>query len=70
MAKLFEPFFTTKREIGTGLGLWICKGIVEKHHGTIRVKSSTSPGKSWTAFSVFFPLAQMAPLVEEDKHAA
>ncbi len=55
-SKLFEPFFTTKKEVGTGLGLWVCKSIVEKHQGSIRVKSATASGKSWTAFSVFLPL--------------
>ena len=54
--KLFEPFFTTKRDVGTGLGLWVCKGIVENHRGQIRVKSSAEPGRSWTVFSVFLPL--------------
>jgi PAS domain S-box-containing protein len=53
--ELFEPFFTTKKEVGTGLGLWLCKGIVERHRGSIRVKSSTAPGNSWTVFSVFLP---------------
>jgi len=54
-SELFEPFFTTKKEVGTGLGLWLCKGIVERHRGSIRLKSSTAPGKSWTVFSVFVP---------------
>ncbi len=54
-SELFEPFFTTKKEVGTGLGLWLCKGIVERHRGSIRLKSSTAPGKSWTVFSVFIP---------------
>ena len=56
LARVFEPFFTTKRDVGTGLGLWICKNIIESHQGTIRGRSSTKPGKSWTAFSVFMPL--------------
>lgn len=51
-SRLFEPFFTTKREVGTGLGLWVCKNIVERHHGSIRVKSSTRAGRSWTVFSI------------------
>jgi PAS domain S-box-containing protein len=54
-SKLFEPFFTTKKDVGTGLGLWVCANIVKRHHGSIRVKSSTTPGRSWTAFSVFLP---------------
>lgn len=54
-ARLFEPFFTTKKDVGTGLGLWVCKGIVENHGGSLRMKSSTTPGQSWTVFSVFLP---------------
>jgi PAS domain S-box-containing protein len=54
-AKLFEPFFTTKKDVGTGLGLWVCTNIVKRHHGSIRMKSSTTPGRSWTVFSVFLP---------------
>jgi signal transduction histidine kinase len=53
--KLFEPFFTTKKDVGTGLGLWVCTNIVKRHHGSIRVRSSTAPGQSWTVFSVFLP---------------
>jgi signal transduction histidine kinase len=52
---LFEPFFTTKGEKGTGLGLWVCKGIVQKHNGTIAFRSmpkSLAPG---SVFSVFIP---------------
>jgi signal transduction histidine kinase len=56
--KLFEPFFTTKKDVGTGLGLWVCTNIVKRHHGSIRVKSSTAPGQSWTVFSVFLPSLQ------------
>jgi PAS domain S-box-containing protein len=57
-SKLFEPFFTTKNDVGTGLGLWVCANIVQKHNGSIRVKSNTSPGRSWTVFSVFLPIGQ------------
>jgi signal transduction histidine kinase len=65
-AQLFEPFFTTKKEVGTGLGLWVCKSIVEKHHGTIRLKSSTQQGKSWTVFSVFLPLDAEQPIQQKE----
>jgi len=57
-SELFEPFFTTKKEVGTGLGLWLSKGIVARHCGSIRVKSSSEPGNSWTVFSVFLPLSK------------
>jgi PAS domain S-box-containing protein len=54
-SRLFEPFFTTKKDVGTGLGLWVCKSIVEKHRGKIRVTSRSLPGRSGTVFSVFLP---------------
>ena len=53
---LFEPFFTTKGERGTGVGLWVSRGIVQKHQGSIRVRSSRQKGRSYTCFSVFLPL--------------
>ena len=59
--KLFEPFFTTKRDVGTGLGLWVSSNILRKHDGTIRLRSSVEPGKSWTVFSVFFPIESEMP---------
>jgi two-component system NtrC family sensor kinase len=52
LPRIFEPFFTTKpRGEGTGLGLDICRRIVEKHHGRIEV--SSQPGQ--TTFHVFLP---------------
>jgi PAS domain S-box-containing protein len=54
--KVFEPFFTTKGERGTGLGLWVTRGIVEKHGGSIRLRSSVKPGQCGTSFSVFLPV--------------
>lgn len=54
--KIFEPFFTTKGEKGTGLGLWVCQGIVQKHGGFIRMRSSTHPEHCGTVFSIFLPL--------------
>jgi signal transduction histidine kinase len=50
---LFQPFFTTKGERGTGLGLWVSRGIINKHGGTISLKSDTSPGAHGTVVSVF-----------------
>lgn len=50
--KIFDPFFTTKVVgKGTGLGLSITKAIIEEHHGSIEVSSSTNG----TAFRLYFP---------------
>src|SRR5439155_24176448 len=50
--RIFEPFFTTKGENGTGLGLWVASGIVDKYGGWLRVRNSTQPGRSGTCFAV------------------
>jgi PAS domain S-box-containing protein len=45
--RLFEPFFT-KKASGTGLGLYICHGIVERHGGLLRVDSVEGEGSTFT----------------------
>jgi PAS domain S-box-containing protein len=55
MRRMFEPFFTTRPAVGTGLGLWLCAGIVKKHGGKMQVKSCQKPGRSGTVFSIFLP---------------
>ncbi len=54
-AHLFETFNSTKGNQGTGLGLWISKGIIDKHRGAIHVHSSDKQGSSGTVFSIFLP---------------
>jgi len=61
---LFAPFYTTKGEKGTGLGLWVSRGILEKHEGTIHFSSSVRAGRSGTAFSVFLPFEQKLGLLD------
>ena len=53
MEKMWEPFFTTKGEKGTGIGLDICKRIIEEHNGTINCISKAGEG---TTFTIYLPL--------------
>jgi signal transduction histidine kinase len=59
MDRIFEPFVSTKEATGIGLGLWVSNGIVRKHGGTIRVRSTTHAKTSGTVFTVFIPTASM-----------
>ena len=60
LPRVFDAFFTTKGMHGTGLGLWITKGIVERHEGRIWVRSSNRRGRSGTAIVMFFPYSRVA----------
>jgi len=53
--QLFEPFFSTKAAKGTGLGLWISKGIVQKYEGNIHFRSVRMARGAATCFRVFLP---------------
>jgi signal transduction histidine kinase len=54
---VFRPYTTTRRG-GTGIGLWLCKQIMDGHGGKIRVRSSQRLGKSGTVFLLALPLCQ------------
>ena len=56
---LFQPFFSTKSTKGTGLGLWISKGIVQKYEGRINFRSQRCGGRNLTCFRVFLPTDAM-----------
>lgn len=66
---LFAPFYTTKGEGGTGLGLWVTRGIIDKHEGTITFVSTVRAGRSGTAFSVFLPFQQVTGKLDLPKAA-
>lgn len=55
MDRIFEPFFTTKKDVGTGLGLWVCKEIAERHGGSVRVQSNYGNGAKGAIFIVLLP---------------
>jgi PAS domain S-box-containing protein len=56
---LFTPFFTTKKSLGTGLGLWITKELLENRGGRVRFRSRTS-SPSGTVLSLYIPQASQA----------
>jgi PAS domain S-box-containing protein len=51
--RIFEPFFTTKQDVGTGLGLWVSREIIERHGGTLQLHGREN-GASGAAFSIAF----------------
>lgn len=55
LRRIFEPFYTTKKDTGTGLGLWVSRGIVQKHGGSLRVRSRSEGPATGTVFTVFMP---------------
>lgn len=55
LARIFDPFFTTKGNLGTGIGLWVAKQLVERRGGHITVASSTDAENSGTTVSIFIP---------------
>jgi signal transduction histidine kinase len=57
LARMWDPFFTTKGPAGNGIGLSLVKNTVQKHHGALRVRSSTRSSHSGTVFSIFLPCA-------------
>jgi PAS domain S-box-containing protein len=58
---IFEPFFTTKKDVGTGLGLWVTKEIIERHSGTVEVRSVNDTAPSGTSFSITLPVRAEFP---------
>jgi PAS domain S-box-containing protein len=57
-SRIFEPFFTTKPQIGTGLGLWVVKQLVEQHGGSVLLQSP-GDGKAGARFEVQLPVVSV-----------
>ena len=55
-SQIFQRFFSMKPS-GSGLGLSLVKDVTEKHKGSLRVRSSTQPGRRGTVFNLFLPAA-------------
>ena len=55
LERIFEPFFTTKGNLGTGIGLWVTKQLVERRGGRIMIVSNTETGKSGTTVTIDIP---------------
>ncbi len=70
--RLFEPFFSTKSTRGTGLGLWISKGIAQKYEGRISFRSYRPGTEAFTTFRVFFPSSGVfqVPIVQDTEIVA
>ncbi len=59
--KVFQPFYTTKGKRGSGLGLSISCGIIERHEGEIMVESEQGHGST---FTIYLPVANGKPKAE------
>jgi len=66
LSRIWEPFFTTKASVGTGLGLWVTRDLVEKHHGTLHVRTRTGGPWHGTTFLLHFPCAANSNEVTPD----
>jgi PAS domain S-box-containing protein len=64
---IFEPFFTTKGDLGSGIGLWVAKQLVERRGGQISVASSADSGKSGTTMTIFIPFALPAAHIDAEQ---
>ncbi len=67
--RLGEPFFTTKGQRGTGLGLWVTRSIIQRYGGEMRLRSSATPERHGTVFSIFLPTNLRPRMVERNRNS-
>jgi two-component system CheB/CheR fusion protein len=71
LRRMQEPFFTTKEGTGTGLGMWVVRELIEKHKGTMSVRSCSTQDRHGTTISLFIPSGPAADdqqtLVPQDR---
>ena len=63
LSRIFEPFFTTKKDVGTGLGLWVCKEIAARHGGSIQAQPASANGSKGAVFTVLLPYHESVPAI-------
>ncbi len=60
LRRIGDAFFTTKGQEGTGLGMWVTRGILRKYQGRMHLRSSTAKHRHGTVVSIFLPYTQSA----------
>jgi signal transduction histidine kinase len=58
LVRIWEPFFTTKEAVGTGLGLWVTREILDKHKARLRLRTTSEGKRRGTVFVIDFPAAE------------
>jgi PAS domain S-box-containing protein len=69
--RIFEPFFTTKQDVGTGLGLWVTKGIIDRHGGSLLLSTpNDGTARRGAAFTILLPVNGGPQQTEQQAAAA
>ena len=66
LERIFEPFFTTKGDLGTGIGLWVSRQLIEKHGGHLSAESGTDEKSRGALISIFLPFVSPTTEAEDN----